>query len=100
MFIDGVSVLVITVPLLYPIAKSLGIDFVWFGVIIVKLIEIAAITPPVGLNLFAVLGAMGGDVRARELFLGVVPFIVMEFISLSVIIIFPAVATFLPKNIY
>lgn len=98
MFVDGVSMMVMTVPFLHPIAVSLGADPIWFGVVIVKLIEIGAITPPVGMNLFAVIGASKGLVSSRGLFYGVVPFIIMEFVTLAIIIAFPQLSLWLPQN--
>jgi tripartite ATP-independent transporter DctM subunit len=95
-FVDSVSLMVITLPFLYPISKALGIDGIWFGVLIIKLIEIAAITPPVGLNLFAVMSAAKGELTSRELFKGIVPFLVMEAVILALLIAFPAIATQLP----
>jgi tripartite ATP-independent transporter DctM subunit len=95
-FVDSVSLMVITLPFLYPISKALGIDGIWFGVLIIKLIEIAAITPPVGLNLFAVMSAAKGELQSRELFAGVIPFLVMEAFLLVLLVAFPAIATYLP----
>jgi len=95
-FVDSVSLMVITLPFLYPISKALGIDGIWFGVLVIKLIEIAAITPPVGLNLFAVLSAARGELTSRELFKGIVPFLVMEAVILALLIAFPSIATQLP----
>ena len=98
MFLDSVSLLVIAVPFLYPISQALGIDAIWFAVIIVKLIEIAAISPPVGLNLYAVLAAADGRVRSGQLFKGVLPFLAIEVIILAVLLAFPMIATILPKT--
>lgn len=98
MFLDSVSLLVIAVPFLYPISQALGIDAIWFAVIIVKLIEIAAISPPVGLNLYAVLAAADGRVRSGQLFKGVLPFLAIEVIILAVLLAFPMIATSLPKT--
>jgi tripartite ATP-independent transporter DctM subunit len=96
-FVDSVSLMVITLPFLYPISKALGIDGIWFGVLVIKLIEIAAITPPVGLNLFAVLSAAKGQLQSRELFMGVIPFLIMEAIILALMIAFPSIVTLLPN---
>lgn len=96
LFVDGVSVLVITLPVLYPVSKALGIDPIWLGVVVVKLIEIAAITPPVGLNLFAVLGSLNGQIRSTELFKGVMPLVLLEFVTLALLIAFPVISTWLP----
>ena len=95
-FVDSVSLMVITLPFLYPISKALGIDGIWFGVLVIKLIEIAAITPPVGLNLFAVMSAAKGQLQSRELFMGVIPFLIMEAFILALMIAFPSIATLLP----
>lgn len=95
-FVDSVSLMVITLPFLYPISKAVGVDGIWFGVLVIKLIEIAAITPPVGLNLFAVLSAVKGQLQSRELFMGVIPFLIMEAVLLALLIAFPSIATFLP----
>jgi C4-dicarboxylate transporter, DctM subunit len=100
MFIDTVSLMVMTIPFLYPIAKALGIDLVWFGVIVVKLIEIAAITPPVGLNLFAVTGASEGRVTSKDLYRGVAPFIAIEAAVLIVLIAFPEISLWLPNRMF
>ena len=88
----------IAVPFLYPISQALGIDPIWFAVIIIKLIEIAAITPPVGLNLYAVLAAANGALKPGELFRGITPFILIEFVVLGLLIAFPALITWLPKT--
>lgn len=98
MFVDSVSLLVIAVPFLYPISQSLGIDAIWFAVLVVKLIEIAAITPPVGLNLYAVLAAADGKLRAGALFKGVLPFIAIELVILALIITFPEIVLYLPRQ--
>lgn len=96
-FVDSVSLMVITLPFLYPISTALGVNGIWFGVMVIKLIEVAAITPPVGLNLFAVLAAARGKLQSRELFLGVLPFLAMEALILGLLIAFPAIATVLPE---
>ena len=76
----------------------MGIDSIWFGVIVVKLVEIAVISPPVGMNLFAVVGASDGQVRTKDVFIGVLPFIVAEGVCLAFIFAFPAIATVLPRS--
>ncbi|WP_436638739.1 TRAP transporter large permease [Microbaculum sp. FT89] len=98
MFIDSVSLLVIAVPFLYPISQALDINPFWYAVLVVKLIEIAAITPPVGLNLFAVLAAADGRLKAIELFRGVVPFVIIESLVLALLITVPALSTWLPSK--
>ena len=97
MFIDSMSMIVITLPFLYPISQALGINEIWFAIVILKLIEIAAITPPVGLNLFAVLGA-APEVSSRDLFRGVVPFIVIDLVVLALFFLVPEIVTWLPDT--
>jgi TRAP-type mannitol/chloroaromatic compound transport system permease large subunit len=89
--------MVLTLPFLHPIAKALGIDGVWFGVLVVKLIEIAAISPPVGLNLFAVLAASRKQVTAMQLYRGVIPFLLMDAVVLALLLAFPRLSTWLPE---
>lgn len=96
-FVDSVSLMVITIPFLHPIGQSIGIDGIWFGVLVIKLVEIAAITPPVGLNLFAVLAAARGKLNSRELFMGILPFLAMEAVILGLLLAFPAISTWLPR---
>lgn len=98
MFIDPLSMLVVTVPFVYPVVKSFGLDPIWFAVVLVKLVELAVITPPVGLNLFAVISASDGQVRSREMFLGVLPFVVMECLILVILVLFPGISTWLPSS--
>ena len=97
MFVDSLSLIVITLPFLFPISQSLGINEIWFGIIILKLIEIAAITPPVGLNLFAVMGA-APELKASEMYRGIVPFILIEILVLVLLFVFPDIVLWLPET--
>lgn len=98
MFIDSLSILLITLPFIYPVAAGLGVDAIWFGILVVKLIEIAAITPPVGMNLFAVLSASENTVKSSQLMLGVLPFVIIEIAILTMLIVFPEISTWLPSQ--
>jgi len=98
MLMDTISILVVAVPLLDPIVGSLGINPVLYAVIIVKLLEIAAVSPPVGINLFAVLAATDQTITTGELYKDVFPFIVFDLITIMLLIIFPAISTWLPEN--
>ncbi|WP_447927426.1 MULTISPECIES: TRAP transporter large permease [unclassified Vreelandella] len=93
MFMDSIAMLVITVPVVYPIIQALGIDPVWFGIITVLTVELGLITPPVGMNVF-VIKAMAPHVGLGEIFKGVAPFIVSDFIRLALLIAFPVLSTF------
>ncbi|WP_072388824.1 TRAP transporter large permease subunit [Hyphomicrobium sp. CS1BSMeth3] len=96
--IDSLSIMIVTMPIVYPLLKPLAIDPIWFGVLIVKLIELSTITPPVGLNLFAVLTAAEGKVSTRQIYIGVLPFVLIELIVLAVLIAFPEISLWLPAQ--
>ncbi len=98
MFIDPLSMLVMTVPFIFPVVKGYGLDPIWFGVILCKMIEIAVITPPVGLNLFAVVSASEGRVSISDMYFGILPFVVIELVVLLILILFPAISTYLPTT--
>ncbi|MGI9383639.1 MAG: TRAP transporter large permease subunit, partial [Methyloligellaceae bacterium] len=97
-FLDTTSMMVVTLPFLFPVVVALDIDPIWFGIILVKLIEISVITPPVGINLFAVMGAVGKEATFQDVAMGVIPFIVFDLIVLALLIAFPEIATWLPKQ--
>lgn len=96
--IDSLSIMIVTMPIVYPLLKPLGIDPIWFGVLVVKLIELSTITPPVGLNLFAVLSASKGQVTIRQIYIGVMPFVLIELVVLAVLIAFPELSLWLPAQ--
>jgi len=98
MFVDPMSMMVMTLPVFFPISQAMNIDPIWFGVIVIKLVEIAVITPPVGMNLFAVVSGAEGKVKTSEVFVGVLPFLVAELLALSVLFLFPSLATYLPEQ--
>lgn len=95
-FLEGISILALTVPVVLPIILKAGWDPIWFGVIIVKLIEIGAVTPPVGLNLFAV-KSTAPHVRTWDIIVGAFPFWVCDIFILFLLFAFPTVATILPS---
>ena len=97
-FLDTTSMLIVTLPFLFPVVLALDINPIWFGIVLVKLIEISVVTPPVGINLFAVMGAVGKQADFRHVALGVIPFIFFDLIVLALLIIFPALATWLPQQ--
>lgn len=97
-FIDTTSMMVVTLPFLFPVVVALQIDPIWFGIVLVKLIEISVITPPVGVNLFAVLSAAGRGTDFKHVVNGVIPFIFLELIVLALLIAFPELATWLPQQ--
>jgi len=98
-FMDALSILVITMPIVYPTILALGFDPIWFGILITFSIEMALVTPPYGLNLF-VLQATVPDLRLGDLYRGVIWFILMDLIRLVILIAFPQVALWLPGKMW
>lgn len=96
MFLDPVSTLVLTLPLFHPVIVRLGFDPIWFGVVVVILIEIGLITPPVGFNVYVIKGLLP-DVPLEEVFRGVLVFILMELVVLGLLVLFPQIALWLPN---
>jgi len=96
---ESLSMLLLTVPIFYPVVQSLGFDLVWFGILVVVVTEISLITPPVGLNVFVLSGVLK-DVSTRTIFKGVTPFWVADIIRLLIITLIPAIATILPQWLY
>jgi len=97
MALESISILVITVPLLYPVATSLGFDGVWLAILIVKLIEIGMVTPPVGINCFVVSGTSG--VKVDQIFRGVLPFVLIDIAMTTLFFAVPALSLWLPSLI-
>lgn len=97
-FLDTTSMMVVTLPFLFPVVVELDIDPIWFGIVLVKLIEISVITPPIGINLFAVMGAVGRQATFRHVYKGVLPFIFFDIIVLALLIAYPSLATWLPQT--
>jgi tripartite ATP-independent transporter DctM subunit len=96
MFIDGLSIMLIVVPLAYPIVTDLGFDGIWFAILFVKMIEIALLTPPVGLNVYVVAGLFP-DLSAESIFRRIVPFLAAELAVVVLLFSFPAITTWLPS---
>lgn len=94
--LESLSMILLTIPIFYPLVKSLGFDMVWFGIIVVVVVEISLITPPVGMNVF-VLKAIVPDMSASVMFRGLAPFILADIVRLSLFIFVPPVVLFLPS---
>jgi C4-dicarboxylate transporter, DctM subunit len=93
---EELSMILLTVPLFFPVVMSLGYDPIWFGIIVVIVVQIGLISPPVGMNLF-VLNALLPHVSTKTLFRGVIPFVVADVIRLAILIAFPAISLWLPS---
>jgi tripartite ATP-independent transporter DctM subunit len=95
-FLDAISMMVLTMPVIYPVILALGFNPIWFGVIAVLMMEAGLITPPMGLNIFTVAG-VAKDVPIETIFRGVAPFLLSIFAIVILITIFPQLALFLPN---
>lgn len=94
---ESLSMLLLTVPIFFPLVVSLGFDPVWFGIVVVVAVEISLITPPVGLNVFVLKGVVG-DVSTGTIFKGVTPFWVADILRLALLVSVPALVLFLPNQ--
>ncbi len=97
MILDSVSILLLTIPIMFPIIVKLGYDPIWFGIVAIVAIEVGLLTPPFGMVIFSMKSALGADVEIEEIFLGSVPFLLMLIISLMILITFPSLITWLPS---
>lgn len=94
-FLDPNSIMLLTIPIVYPVIIALGFNGIWFGVIAIKLMEISFITPPIGLNVF-VIHSVAPDVPLMGIYRSLVPFLLMEFVTLGILIAFPQISLWLP----
>lgn len=95
-FVDGISMIYITLPVLFPVVVAAGFDIIWFGVVLTILIELGQITPPVGLNLFTIQAISGGR-PFSEVVIGSTPFVFLMLIIIAVLAFFPELALWLPS---
>jgi TRAP-type C4-dicarboxylate transport system permease large subunit len=97
MFLDAIGMMMLTLPMVFPAVTGLGYDPIWFGIIVVKMCEICLITPPVGLNCYIV-RSVAPDIPLEEIFRGILPFMIMDFLTVALFIVFPQIITFLPSR--
>jgi C4-dicarboxylate transporter DctM subunit len=95
MFLDTLGMILLTVPIFFPVIVQLGFDAVWFGVLICMMAELGMITPPVAINVYIVQGVT--KVPMEDIFLGIIPFVTVYLITIGFIVAFPGIALFLPR---
>ena len=100
MFLDPLGILVLTLPFLVPMVEGYGLDLIWFGVVVIKLLEISLITPPVGLNVFVIASVTKPSVPVYDIFMGVTRFLVMDIIVLIALMAFPILSLLLPNTMF
>jgi C4-dicarboxylate transporter DctM subunit len=98
MFLDPLGIVLITIPILLPMFKALDLDLVWFGVIVVKYVEIGLLTPPVGFNVYVVKNVVGDSVPLHDIFRGCFWFLVCEVFIMTLLIAFPQLSLWLPQT--
>ncbi|MFW2589425.1 TRAP transporter large permease [Sagittula sp. SSi028] len=98
MFLDPIGIMVLTLPLLVPLVEGYGLDLIWFGVVVIKLLEIGLITPPVGLNVFVIGSVVGKEVPIDRIFSGIVRFLSIDVIVLALIMAFPILSLLIPNS--
>ncbi len=95
--LDAMAMIILLVPIVFPVITQLGFDPIWFGVIIVMTVELGLITPPVGMNVF-VINTIARDVKLPTIFRGVMPFVAVDILRLILLVIFPSLVLFLPMT--
>ena len=93
---DSLAMMLLTVPIFFPLILELGFDPVWFGILIVRVCEIGLITPPVGLNVYIIRG-VAKDVPMQTIFSGIAPFLVADVLHVILLVAFPQITLFLPN---
>ncbi len=95
--LDAIGMIALTIPVVYPIVEMLGVDGIWFGILLVKVVEIGLITPPIGINCFVVKGVAGEKLQIGQLFRGVIPFLIADIVTLIILVAFPQLSLWLPS---
>lgn len=102
-FMDSLGLIMLTIPIFYPIVTNLGYDPIWFGIIIVLVTEMGVITPPVGINVYVVYGVsrgVVGEISLEDIFRGILPFLLATVVGIIILMIFPQIILFLPQLMY
>ena len=100
MFMETLSMMLTTIPVVFPIVVHMGFDPIWFGIMIIVLMEAALITPPIGINLYVVHGIRQRGGNFNDVSVGAVPFVIAMLVMIALLLIFPGLATWLPGLFY
>jgi C4-dicarboxylate transporter, DctM subunit len=98
MFLDPIGIMVLTLPFMIPLIEVYGFDIIWFGVIVVKLLEIGLVTPPVGLNVFVIGNVVAGKVSIDKIFAGMTRFLIADVVVLILLLSFPIISLLIPYS--
>ena len=94
--LDSISILLITMPIMFPIVTSLGFDPVWFGIVTIVAVEMGLLTPPFGICVYIMKSSLGDEITIEEGFRGSFPFLLMMILALVIVVMFPGLSTWLP----
>lgn len=97
--VDSISMIMLTIPVFFPVVQAYGFDPIWFGIVVVVVTEISLITPPIGMNIF-VLANVVPNMRISAIYRGVMPFVLIDLVRLGLIVAFPALSLFLPSMMH
>lgn len=100
MFLDPIGTMLLTLPFTVPLIEGMGFNLIWFGVIVVKLLEIGLITPPVGLNVFVINSVVGREIQVHTIFFGIMKFLVLDIVVLLALLAFPILSLGLPSLMF
>jgi len=95
-FLDSISMMLLTLPVFLPVLLNLQVNLIWFGIIVVKLVEVGAITPPFGITVYVVKGVVGNTIPLEDIFRGIWWFLIMELLTLGILFAFPEISLVLP----
>jgi len=98
MFLDSIGTMLLTLPFVIPLVEGMGMDLIWFGVVVVKLLEIGLVTPPLGMNVFVINSVVGKEIKVHTIFFGVMKFLVADLIVLGLIVAFPIISLLIPGS--
>ncbi|RBW51264.1 TRAP transporter large permease [Marinobacter sp. F3R11] len=98
MFLDSIGTMLLTLPFVIPLVEGMGMDLIWFGVVVVKLLEIGLVTPPLGMNVFVINSVVGKEIKVHTIFFGVMKFLVADLVVLGLIVAFPIISLLIPNS--
>ena len=99
MILESLSMMMLTVPIFYPLVQEMGGDLIWFGILVVVAVEISLITPPIGLNVHVLKTIVKDKISLRTIFKGVTPFVAMDIIRIIILLLIPGITLFLPNSV-
>ncbi len=100
MVLESLSMMLLTVPIFYPLVAAMEGNLIWFGILVVVAVEISLITPPVGLNVHVLKSIVKNNISLKTIFKGVIPFVLMDIVRLVILLLFPIITLFLPNSIW